>query len=114
MQCCEKENRIEALRQKDSKRLLSVQDERFIVRSVVLHPKIPATKIAAELFQRRGESIGSQTVRRILLREVYSGRTSRRKPFISESNRKKTFTIRRNICHLPQKLLEICPFHGRK
>lgn len=60
------ENRIDFIKPPGRPSKLSVQDKRFIVRSVVKDPKISAPKIATELYARSGTEISNQTVRRIL------------------------------------------------
>lgn len=83
------ENRIDFIKPPGRPSKLSVQDKRFIVRSVVKDPKISAPEIATELHARSGTEISSQTVRRILKINGYNSRTARRKPLISIINRKK-------------------------
>lgn len=102
IQCYVKEDRIEARRQTGRPKSLSVQDERFLVRSIVRDPKIEATKLAEELTRRSGKKIGAYTIRRTLNREGYNARNPRRKPYISTVNRQKRLAFAQKYVAYPE------------
>lgn len=70
-------------------RLLSERDERCILRKIKVDPKVSAPKLTKELARERNVHVHPETVRRAIKRNGYNGRVARKKPFISEINRKK-------------------------
>ena len=70
-------------------RKLNDRDARTIVRKVKKNPKISAPKLANQIATASGKKVHPETVRRILRSAGYNGRVSRRKPFISSTNKQK-------------------------
>lgn len=70
-------------------RKLTNADERFLLREIKKNPFTSAVKLTEEIKKMSGIEVSSQTARRVLYRAGLNGRTARKKPFISEQNRKK-------------------------
>lgn len=70
-------------------KLLSDNTKRYIVRKIKANPKLSAPKIVDELSLNLSVNVSNSTVRNVLRENNYHGRTARRKPLISEINRKK-------------------------
>lgn len=68
---------------------LSAREESSIVRKIKINPKLSAPKLAAEVREEFSKTVNPQTIRNCLHRVGYNGRVMRRKPLISEKNRKK-------------------------
>lgn len=68
---------------------LSDATNRTILRKVKENPHISAPKIADDIRNTLSISVSDQTIRNVLKKNNYHGRTPRRKPLISEVNRKK-------------------------
>lgn len=77
------EDRIENLPQTGRPKIFVRREERAIVRKVKKDPRVTATQIAIEAEEEFGKKASPSTVRQVLYRENYHGRTARRKPYIS-------------------------------
>jgi len=60
-----------------------------VIRKVQVDPKITSSQIAAEVKNEFGKEVHPMTVRRALHEANYHNRTAKRKPLISEVNKKK-------------------------
>jgi len=89
----EKEDRLESIPQPGRPRILTIQDERFISRTIAKTPKISAPKITSELMVRIKKKISPETVRRVIKKNGYNSRSIRRKPLITKVNQKKRFNF---------------------
>lgn len=67
---------------------LSQRDEKFIIREVQKNPFISAPKLTAIIKNNFGKDVHAETVRRVLRKNDLNGRVARKKPCISEKNRK--------------------------
>ncbi|RWR98947.1 transposase-like protein [Dinothrombium tinctorium] len=76
-------------RRKGRKRLTTPNDDRTIVRLFKTDRRKSAPKAAAELGEHHGILVSPQTIRRRLHEQGFHGRTARKKPFISDVNKKK-------------------------
>lgn len=83
------EDRIESKLQTGRPKKLSAREEKQIVRKVVKNPRISAPKLKTEVLKETGKEVHEQTIRRILKNSGYNGRVARKKPFISEANKRK-------------------------
>lgn len=70
-------------------KILTDTTKRSIVRKIKDNPRMSAPKIADELRNNLQITVSDETVRNVLRENNYHGRTPRRKPLISETNRKK-------------------------
>lgn len=85
----ENEDRIESIPQRGQPKELSDREERVIIRKVKNNPKLSAPKLATEVLNECGKKVCPETIRRVIRRSGYNGRIARKKPYISEVNRKK-------------------------
>lgn len=85
----EEEGRIINKAGRGRKKILNSSEERFVVREVKENPKISAPKINTSLKNFSEKEVSDETVRRVLRKNGYNGRVARRKPYVSEINRKK-------------------------
>lgn len=69
--------------------LLSVREKRYVLNKIKQNPKNSAVKIAQCMELELGKTVHAECVRRVLRKSGYNGRSARRKPYISEINRKK-------------------------
>lgn len=70
-------------------RILSKREERTVTQAVKNNPRISAPKIAAQVELDTGKKVHPENIRRILRKSGYNGRVPRKKPFISDVNRKR-------------------------
>lgn len=70
------------------KKKLSTRDEKFIVREVQKDPFVSAPKLATIVKNNFGKEVHPETIRRVLRQNNLNGRVARKKPCISEKNRK--------------------------
>lgn len=83
------EDRIDSKPNTGRPTLLNDHDKRVIMRKVREDPKISAPLLAAEMAAEGGRSVHPETIRRVIREKGYNGRVARKKPFISEINKKK-------------------------
>lgn len=69
-------------------RTFSDTEKRDILREVQKYPKKSAPNLAGEVANNTGKNVSVQTLRNVLYESKYYGRAARKKPFISEVNRK--------------------------
>lgn len=70
-------------------RIFSTREKRVIINKVKKNPKISAPQIARDVAFTSQKTFSVQTVRNVLHEGSYYGRAARKKPFISEINRRK-------------------------
>ena len=75
----------------------SQREERLILNTVKANPRKPSSKLCAELFQRSSKCVQLQTVRNVLPRAGYYGRTPRRKPLTSKVNKMKRLAFGKDL-----------------
>lgn len=83
------ENRIDFKTPKPRPNKLSDHEKHWIHRNIVQNPKLSAPKLVSALREYNGNEVHAQTVRRALHERNFHGRSARKKPYISEVNRKK-------------------------
>lgn len=83
------EGRIENLPSSRGPRKITPGDEKFVMRQIKRDPKLVATELTAQLTEFSGTVVHPITIRRMLKKNNHFCRVSRRKPLISEINRKK-------------------------
>lgn len=71
------------------KEILSAASKRKIVMAIKVDPKVSALKLASEMSQSIGRKVCLQTVRIVLIKANYNGRTARKKSLISMANQVK-------------------------
>lgn len=85
-----KERKVLVNKPKESSRkMFSKRDERWLLNEVKKNPKLSAPKLTLEAEKCLGKTCNPETVRNVLRKHYYNGRVARKKPFISEVNRKK-------------------------
>jgi len=70
-------------------KILSDQDKRHLIRTVKKDRNIAIEELTDKFNKSLTISVSTSTVRNYLHQEGYFGRVAKKKPFISESNRKK-------------------------
>lgn len=70
-------------------RIFSAREKRDIIREVKKNPKISAPRLAGKVANTSQKTFSVQTIRNVLHEGNYYGRAARKKPFISERNRRK-------------------------
>lgn len=70
-------------------KVLNEADKRYILSLVKKNPKISAPALKTEINQHLGKDVSAQTIRRAIHENGYNGRVARKKPFVSDVNRKK-------------------------
>ncbi|XP_076168185.1 glyoxylate reductase/hydroxypyruvate reductase-like isoform X2 [Ptiloglossa arizonensis] len=83
------ENRISNASRKAPNKKFNAYDERWVVRKIKENPKISAPKLTNEVETYLGKNVNPETIRRILRKHNFHGRTARNKPLINEKNRRK-------------------------
>lgn len=83
-----RENRVKNKRKISPKKKFNEHDERWIVRQSRNNPLLSAPKLTLEVQRVLGKTVNAETVRRTLRRADLHGRIARKKPFISEKNRR--------------------------
>lgn len=76
-------------------RKLTAREESTVVKKIRINSKISAPKVAQEIKEEFSKNVNPQTIRNCLHRAGYNGRVARRKPLISEKNRKKRLEFAR-------------------
>lgn len=74
---------------------LTTREESSVVAKIRKNSKISAPKLAEEVREEFSKNVNPQTIRNCLHRAGYKGRVARRKPLISETNRKKRLEFAR-------------------
>ena len=90
-----KENRITNRPRKAPNKKFNEHDERWIRRKIKENPRLSAPKLTNEVEKYLGKSANPETVRRILRKQNFHGRTARNKPLISDTNKKKRLDFAR-------------------
>lgn len=93
------ENRISNASRKAPNKKFNAYDERWIVRKIKENPKISAPKLTNEVETYLGKSVNPETIRRILRKHNFHGRTARNKPLINEKNRRKRLDFAREYIY---------------
>lgn len=102
----DREDRLAFRKNTGRPRLLNEHDARTIVRKIKEKPKLSAPKVTADFNSTRSTPVSVDTIRRTLHREGYHGRVARRKPFISETNRRKRLLFAREHLNKPPEYWE--------
>lgn len=92
----ENEDRIEYVPQRGQPRKLTDRDVRSIIRKVNKNPRISAPQLAKDLSKESSKTVHPETIRKILRKSGYHGRVARKKPLVSEVNRKKRLEFANN------------------
>lgn len=71
------------------RKILSQYEERWILREIKKNPKVSAVQLAKEIKIYFKKSLHPETVRNVLRKHNLHGRVARKKPYISEVNKKK-------------------------
>ena len=82
-------------------RILTVREERSVLKMVKENPRISAAKIVGNVKNMFGKDIHKDTIRKHLKKSGYHGRVARRKPYISETNRKKRVAFAKEYINKP-------------
>lgn len=88
------------------KKILSPANEKFISRIIQKDPGKSINNLTAEVSTMIGKPLSKETVRRTLRMSGFNGRIARRKPFISEVNRKKRLEFARTYINHPPEFWE--------
>lgn len=83
-----RENRTHDKGRSAPNKIFNSSDERYIVRKIKANPRLSAPKVANEVEEELGKSCHPETIRRVLREHDFNGRVARKKPFISDKNRK--------------------------
>lgn len=83
------EGSISKKRRKAPNKKLSATDERYIVKTVKKNPRTTAPELAANLENNLGVAVCAETVRRVLRKNNFHGRTARNKPLLRKTNKRK-------------------------
>lgn len=78
---------VENVPRKPKQKKLSEKEERTIVRQVKFNPRISAPKLRSTLEVSTGKKVCTETVRKVLRRNGYHGRMTRKRPYVSKKNR---------------------------
>lgn len=82
------ENRISNKQHSGAKKKLTTREEKFLIHEVQKNPFVSAPNLTIAIKSNFRKDISAETVRRVLRKHNYNGRVSRKKPCISEKNRK--------------------------
>lgn len=82
--------------------VLTEREKRSVLSEVKANPRTSAPKIVKIVREKFDKEISSGTVRNVLRKERYHGRSGRKKPFISKTNKKKRFAFARDHVDKPQ------------
>lgn len=83
------ENRIENKARTGRPRKLSEREERYICNEAWKDPKKSAVKLAVEVQKNFDTTVHEETIRRVLHKSNLKSYSARKKPYVSEINRKK-------------------------
>lgn len=76
--------------------LVTDREKAIIVRKIKKNPKMSAPKLTAEYCKETEKKVHPETIRRVLKREGYNGRTARKAPFINTRNKKRRLQFARD------------------
>lgn len=85
---------------------LTVREKRTVLQSVKKNPRITAFQISESIKNSFGKDVYEDTIRKILKRDGYRARVARRKPYISEVNRKKRMDFAKEYINKPPEFWE--------
>lgn len=85
---------------------MTPREEASIVRQIIIDPKKSAPKLKEEVRELFSKNVCSQTVRNCIHRAGYKGCVARKKPLISEANRKKRLTFAKEYVNKPPEFWE--------
>ena len=91
-----REGRIADKSRKAPNKIFTEADELWILRKIKQNPRLSAPALAKEAENFLGKSCNPETIRRILRRADFHGRTARNKPFISPKNLKSRLQFARD------------------
>ncbi|GFW72961.1 transposable element Tc1 transposase [Trichonephila clavipes] len=80
--------------------IFSAREKRSIIKEVTKNPKISAPQLAKDVANTSHKTFSVQTIRNVLHEESYYGRAARKKPFISERNRRKRLDFAKSHVNL--------------
>ncbi|GFU49051.1 transposable element Tcb1 transposase [Trichonephila clavipes] len=80
--------------------MFSAREKRSIIKEVKKNPKISAPQLAKNVANTSHKTLSAQTIRNVLHEESYYGRAARKKPFISERNRRKRLDFAKHHVNL--------------
>lgn len=83
-----RENRTHDKGRNAPNKIFNPTDERYIVRKIRDNPRISARQVANDVKEELGKSCHPETIRRVLREHDFNGRVPRKKPFISDKNKK--------------------------
>lgn len=120
-----REDRIDSIPQKGQPKKLDARDKRKLIRKIKKDLTLSAPKLAAELLNEAGKEVHPQTIRRALKEEGYNGRVARKKPYVSEQNRKKRLNFAKefilkeeaywnDVIFTDESIFNIFGSHGRR
>ena len=75
---------------------LTVRDLRTIIHDVRKNRRLSSREIKSDVNNFLKKNVGSSTIRRLLFKYGLKGRVARRKPFVSQVNRRKRLNFARN------------------
>lgn len=81
-------------------RIFSAREKRDIIKEVQKNPKISALQLTKEIANTSHKTFSVQTIRNVLHEGSYYGRAARKKPFISEINRRKRLDFAKSHVNL--------------
>lgn len=84
-----KEDRLDNKSSSKGPRKITPSDVKFILREIKRDPKLNAVEINKKLMEFSGKVVNPITIRRVLKKHGFFSRIARRKPLISEINRRK-------------------------
>lgn len=85
---------------------LTHREKRDILKTVKLNPRITAAKIQENVKEKFGKEIHEDTLRKIVKKAGYHSRVARRKPHISETNKKKRMDFANKFISKPPEFWE--------
>lgn len=83
------ENRIQRKGRNAPNKIFNAYEERWIVRKIKENSKLSAPRLTQEVEKYLKKTVNPETVRRVLRKNGFYGRTARNKPYVNEKNRKK-------------------------
>lgn len=94
-----KKDQIETKARSGRPKILNDNDERAIMRMVVADPRISAPKLSTIMSTSYNKNVCAQTIRQTIKNHGLNGRIARKKPFVSEVNRKKRLIFAKEHKH---------------
>lgn len=88
------------------KRILTTADVRSICRQIKIDPQTNIRNLTSEVSSRIKSKISVETIRRTLRKEGYNGRIARKKPYISQTNRKKRLEFAKTFINCDESFWE--------